>query len=819
MEAEGLLAAVRPRWIVRTAEDGAPLVEERPAARRELHDDVAYLVPTSGSTGAPRIVMGSREGLGRFVDAELDLVGRRPWRVSRLTPPTFDVMLRDVFVPLAAGGTLCLLPSFEDRLDAASLQAWLDDAQVELVHCVPTILRALGRRLGAWRPATLRWLLVAGEPLFAADVRPWIERSDARVVNVYGTSETTLAKCFHVVHGGDLAGDRLPVGTCIPGAAAIVLDDGLRPCPPSVRGEIHLRTHHPVHGYLDRPDLTERRLVPNPVGRSAEDLVDRTGDLGLVRPDGLLEVVGRVDGTLKVRGMRVDVGEIEGRLRAHPAVRDCTVQVARNRENDAYLCAYVATEPGVGADDVRVWLAAALPAAAVPGVLLLLAAIPRNRRGKVDRTRLPEPDAGAAGSRPAETETERRVARVWATVLPASFGAEDDFGALGGQSIHAAQVTAELRSALGVELTLRDFYRLGTVAALARWIDERPRTGAATAVARPRLARASGDGPVSYAQRRFWRMLAQRGADPSFHYLWLAEVTGELDEQRLAGAVATVTARHPATRTVFVGGDDPVQRALPEDAVALEPAGETVSAHAALEWARRPFDLSREPPFRARLIAAGPGTRLLAIAGHVIVSDGRSKDILLTELGAAYRGGDPGPPPAAFADYARWERGAAAERIFAARLEHWRAALPGGLDEPPLPFSDVADGPARGAAVRGALGADARRALRAAARACGGRRRSRCCSRRSAGRWRSGRARRRCRSSSRTPIAWARRTGSPGASPRRRRSSPRARADGPTGSRTHRSSSSARSITPCRSTGCSSSSIRGATPTGRTSSR
>ncbi len=705
-----------------------------------LHSDVAYLAPTSASTGSAKIVLGSRRGLATFIAAELDLMGAaHRWRVARLTLPTFDVFWRDLLLPLAARGTLCLMPRMEQRLHPVALAKWLDDRHIEVVHCVPTVLRALGKQLPGHRPSSLRWLMVAGEPLFAADVRPWLETTDTTVVNVYGTTETTLAKFFHVVRREDLDRDPIPVGKCIPGAAAIVLDEHLQPCPPGKSGEIFIATRHPLHGYLDDTERSRQRFVPNPVGGSGA-LVDRTGDVGRVRIDGVLEVVGRMDDTVKVAGMRVGLSAIEGRLRSHPGVEDCHVTFSRGADHEGYVAAFVSPLPAsaAAAGELRRWLrSGGVVAASVPMRFQFVESIPRSARGKVDRHELARALAADEPRHIAPmSETEALLHQLWREVLPSAgtFGIDDEFEALGGQSIHAAQVVARLELATGVRCSLGEFLTRNTIDGFSEYVDARlleARVDASSPVVHHgqegRFAELADreQMPLSFAQRRFWRMQLQPDA-PALHYLWLGSIDGPLDMARMRRAIHDTANRQSATRTLFIARDDhtePVARVAHAERVelqSLQSSGQGLSADVQLvrEWALRRFELGREPPLRVAVVEQHPERRLLALAGHVIVSDGMSKSLLLSDLSDAYAQRVPGSLlQHGFEHYASWERSPAALELFEPRLEYWRSRLPVRLAPPRLPYRNDVDVRPRGAdPVTVRFSVPTSRSLRAVAR-------------------------------------------------------------------------------------------------------
>ncbi|HLL45465.1 MAG TPA: non-ribosomal peptide synthetase, partial [Longimicrobiaceae bacterium] len=391
-----------------------------------------------------------------------------------LSSTSFDSSVAGIFWTLCAGGTLHL-PAAEAQGDPARLVETAAREGVSHLLCVPSLYAALldeaGRRPG-WAPAAT---VVAGE----ACPRELVERH-ARLFpgtalrNEYGPTEGTVWCTVHECRPGEAAA-RVPIGRAAPGARVYVLDREGRPAPVGAPGEVHVGGGGVARGYLGRPGLTAERFVPDPFAEAGARMY-RTGDLARRLADGALEFLGRTDQQLKVRGFRVEPGEVEGALLAHPAVREAAVAAWGDR-GGARLVGYVVPREGeaLDADGVRDFLRRRLPEHLVPSALVTLDAIPRTPNGKTDRGALPAPDAGSAREHvEPRTETEERVAGVWAAVLGAErVGALDDFFELGGHSLLAMQAVSRLRHTLEVELPVHAVFDHPTVERLAAEIDRR----------------------------------------------------------------------------------------------------------------------------------------------------------------------------------------------------------------------------------------------------------------------------------------------------------------------------------------------------------
>ena len=449
------------------------------AAHEPGPDDPCYVFFTSGSTGRPKGIVGRLSGIDHFVRWETDLLGVEPgWRVSHLTSPAFDAMLRDVFVPLTTGGTVCVPPP-DTLLDPAALARWIDDERIDLVHCVPSLLRGVLREAGGHEFAALRCVATSGEKLPPGDAARLFDRFGERIrlINLYGPSETTMTKTFHEVTPADTRRPSIPIGRPIPGAEVLLLNGMGEPSPEGTVGEIHLRTGYRSLGYHRRPDATARAFVVNPLTGDPADIVYRTGDYGRLLPGGDLEFLGRKDHQVKIGGVRVELGGVESVLREHPAVADAAVVAAEEESGVPYLCAFVELAGEAEPEELRAHVRERLPDGAVPALFVPLAELPRTISGKIDRKALPAPVL-AAGDRGEDhiaprTPTERAVARLWHGILPVDdVDVRDSVFEVGGSSLLVFELLSRLVAEFGVEIPLTEFLASPTIESLARLIED-----------------------------------------------------------------------------------------------------------------------------------------------------------------------------------------------------------------------------------------------------------------------------------------------------------------------------------------------------------
>lgn len=706
-------------------------------------DDPAYIFFTSGSTGTPKAVLGRHSGLSHFVDWQRDEFGVRPDdRVSQLIGLSFDPLLRDVFLPLTSGATLCI-PQDRDLLDPIG---WLAREAISIVHTTPTVMQSWlqSSRTDSGLPA-LRWLFVAGEPLTDALVGAWRHRfgMQARIVNLYGPTETTMARCFHVL-GDALAQGIQPVGHPLPHSQALVLDTRGRRCGIGEIGEVALRTPLRSLGYVGLPEETARRFRPNPWSGDATDLLYFTGDLGRLRFDGALEIVGRIDDQVKIRGVRVEPAEVMAALARHPAVRHCVVVPLPDEDGQPMLVAYVAAqgEPPQ-ASDLRAHLAGQLPEAFVPAAFVFMDSLPTQANGKVDRKRLPPPTEPGEGH---DTHAERLVMprspveqalwEIWRNVLRTeTFGVFESFFELGGHSLLATQVVARVRDVLGVELPLRALFETPSIAGLANAVEQRLHAAPDAALpAWPAITRVARGGllPTSYSQRRMWLVQQFNPATTAYNMPFAVRLRGLLDPDVLLESLQRLVERHEAFRTTLVAvAGEPMQRIAPVERLAVEildlsqwPEGEREAegARALNLRSTQPYELAHGPLHRPTLLRFSEQDHVLFWSIHHAIGDGWSAGILMREIAHIYpalaQGREPSLPPMVidFADYADWQRRVMDGAALANQLGFWERAL-AGLEPLPLPFDRPRRGETngRGASVSAAFQLHTLSALKALA--------------------------------------------------------------------------------------------------------
>ncbi|MEO3886371.1 amino acid adenylation domain-containing protein [Nonomuraea sp. B5E05] len=641
----------------------------------------AYLMYTSGTTGRPKGVMIPHRGVVRLVRGVGYVRLDATTRMAQVGATGFDASVWEIWGALLNGGTLHLLDR-ETFLDAEELRRSLADAGLTTA----LFTSALFARLADEDPAVfrpLRDLLVGGDVLSPEHARAVLRANPGlRLVNAYGPTENAVISTVHTVAGP--LGARVPIGRPVPNTAAYVLNHDRLPLPVGVPGDLYVSGDGMATGYHERPELTERAFV-----RHARRLLYRTGDRARRRPDGSIDFLGREDRQVKVRGFRVEPGEVETALLGVAGVSGAVVVLRRRPE--PHLCAYV--EGRVEAEHVRAEIERRLPAPMVPAHLVVLPELPLTPNGKVDLAGLPAPEV-ASGGRAARDEVEHILAGLWEDVLGVrGIGADDPLDRLGGSSLTATRVSALVRRRFGVSCPVSAVLSARTVAELAETV----RAADRTQVTGPRPGLAAERTPLSPQQHGVYVEQVKDPADTQYNLPIFVDLPGPVDHERLTAALATLVERHEILRTEFaVDGDGhPYQRVrepldVTIDVVDLAP-GEDPDAWAA-RWVR-PFDLARAPLWRAALVRHADGARLVLDVHHLL-TDGHAMTLLMGEWAALVRGERPAAPELRYRDYAQWAAGPERRALSESQRPFWEETF----DRPVPPFdlpTDVA-----GASVR-----------------------------------------------------------------------------------------------------------------------
>ena len=669
--------------------------------------NAAYVIYTSGSTGKPKGVIIEHRPVINFLDSMRRSTGfNTATAMLAMTSVSFDTAVLELYLPLAFGARVVLARTHEAR-DGKELGRIIRESRVTMMQATPSTYRLLTEE----DPGSLAHVeVISGGDALPADLgRTLVLRSNG-LQNLYGPTETTVYSSFHDLRGEAMLCEArdgyVPLGRPIDNTRLYILDkEAVKAgflCPVAVGtpGELYIGGDGLARGYLRRPGLTAERFLPDPFAKCPGARVYSSGDLTCSRPDGVVDFLGRLDFQVKVRGHRIEIGEIEAVLARHPAVKQCVVTAQKRGAGQFRLVSYVVpidAPPGVSA--LRSFLADALPAYMIPEVFVMLDALPMTPNRKVDRTALPAPsESTQVTDRPylaPRTSTEEKMAEIYCEVLELKrVGIDDGFFELGGHSLLATKVRSRVLNAFGVELEARRVFELPTIALLSKHIDTvrppqsaEPPIPAITPVHRP------GPRPLSFAQQRLWFLDQHEGPSAGFNMAGALSLNGPLDVDALRESLNEVVRRHEVLRTSFpLGEDGPLQVVLQPSPLQLpivdlrhltpeDQPGE-LQRQAAID-AAKPFDVGRGPLLRFTLFQCNEGvertaatngngshaataikqmSHVLLVIVHHIVFDGWSIGVLFNELSRLYQARLEGLPsplpelPIQYGDFAVWQR-------------------------------------------------------------------------------------------------------------------------------------------------------------------
>ncbi|AGN70717.1 hypothetical protein B2K_39560 [Paenibacillus mucilaginosus K02] len=649
-------------------------------------EDSAYVMYTSGTTGTPKGVVVEHRNVVNFIAGMLrELPFGEGRSMLGITTVSFDIFVTESWVPLACGMKIVLAGEAEQE-DAGLLAELLEQQPVQMLQTTPSRLQMLlgdGRSAAQLRP--LDAVLVGGEPLPASLPRALGAYTEAAVYNMYGPTETTVWSTYDRVK----AGERITIGRPIVNTQVYVVNASLQPQPVGAAGELCIGGAGVAREYGARAELTAEKFVESPFVPG--ERMYRTGDLARWLPDGRLEHLGRIDHQVKIRGYRIELGEIEAKLLQAEGVREAVVTVlaAEGAETAQELCAYVTGERELAAGELRGRLAAVLPSYMIPSYFVQLAELPLTTSGKVDRRRLPRPDAASSagaekGFIAPRNAVEAQLARLWQEVLGVErVSIREDFFELGGHSLRAMTLISRIHQAMGAELPLRQLFLTPTVEGLAAAVEA---AGAGTYEGlQPAPKQAYY--PLTSAQKRLYVLQQLEGAELSYNMPAALKLTGRLDRTRLERALRAMIARHDVLRTSFAVVDgEPVQ--LVQEAVEFAVGYEEAEEHQAEERIRaflQPFDLAEAPLLRAAVIRLAAEEHLLLLDLHHIVSDGASMSLFVEEFTQLYAGRTPDPLRLQYKDYAVWQSEFRRSGGYLKQRDYWLHQMEGSLPVLELP--------------------------------------------------------------------------------------------------------------------------------------
>ena len=676
-------------------------------------DNLAYVAYTSGSTGKPKGVLSYHQSVVNYLSFITKAYSVTDADVVLQIPSLcFDSSVRDIVGPLSAGASIIISDDVE-ATDPGSLLAKIAAHKVtKILSIVPTMLRSLiDEAFGQGRAyESVQTILASGENLYLSDCKKarQVFGYGLALVNQYGPTECTMTSSYFKVLADDESEGVALVGRPVANCQFYILNDDLAPVAIGVPGNVYISGNGLARGYLNQPDLTAERFIPNPFAETAGARMYKTGDSARYLPGGNIEFLCRSDNQVKIRGVRVELGEIEAALNNHPAIKDAVVVAREDSTGEKFLAAYVVQnraqtfKPG----EMRSFLSEKLPDYMLPQFFVMLDDLPVTRNGKVDRNALPAPDhVRAEQEQPfvaARNQVEAILAGIFAQVLDLNqVGIHDNFFELGGHSLQGTRLIARIREAFSVDIPLRSLFELPTVASLSGCVATLLKGDKLSSD--PPLVRVPREGnlPLSFAQQRLWFLHQLDPLSFAYNIARAVRLSGSLDLNALEKTLSEIIRRHESLRTRFATLDgQPVQVIQDARPITLEPISlshlpESDRLHHASDLAyqesREPFDLEQGNLMRVKLVKLDDDDHVVLMTMHHIISDDWSMAILVKEVAQLYDSYSRGQESQLeelqiqYADYAVWQRGWLSGDVLEKQLEYWKNQLGNNLKPLNLP--------------------------------------------------------------------------------------------------------------------------------------
>jgi len=668
----------------------------------EIINKHCYIYFTTGSTGKPKAVLGRHRSLSHFIQWEIGEFGiDETSRVSQLIAPSFGPYKRDIFAPLCAGGTLCIPENQEMILNSRKLVNWIEDNKISLIHIVPSLFKVISAELEDSDKdcfENLKYILFCGEALRGNDIRKFIGMYGRKVqlAVLYGQTESTLAKMYYYIKESDVFRAVIPVGRPMTGVEVMLLDENLKKCLHGSSGEICFRTPFISSGYYGDTELTQKVFIKNPFNDNPKDIIYRTGDIARELPDGNIEIIGRRDHQVKIRGMKVQIKGIENKLLDYPYITDVVVVDKDDLNGNKYLCAYYTGDRMAEPSKIRGFLLEDLPDYMVPSFFVRMDKLPLTINGKIDRKQLPDPEIQKIAHTDYEkpiTDTEKKLEAIWKGILETEqIGINDNFFEIGGHSLKATALVSKIHKVINKEITLRDVFENRTIKELGRLLDSTDEKKFKRIDKVKAVLNVDGLYPTSAAQKRLFILNRIDNESINYNISQVFLLTGEISKDKFYDTIGKIIKRHETLRTSFVMKDGMLMQKVHDfidiPALYTDLAGDS----AGTEDIKRiftgfiqPFRLNTAPLFRVQLVKIAQNKHVLMFDIHHIVSDATSLGIICRDFISLYNDQELEPLKIQYKDFTVWQNEYLQSDSIKENEKFWLTHLSGSLPVLDLP--------------------------------------------------------------------------------------------------------------------------------------
>ena len=671
----------------------------------EYHaNDSLYIYFTSGSTGRPKGIVGKNCSLLQFLQWQITEFGiDHTCRVSQLISPYFDAFLRDIFVPLLAGGAICIPPAEEDFLSPEKLGSWIDKQAISLIHCVPSLFRVINS--GSLLPEKfthLKYIMLSGERTVPSELINWYNTFNNRIqlVNFYGATETTMIRSFYRIKPEDARLVKIPIGKPIADTSLLICKENFKPCGVLIAGDLFIVSDYVTLGYLNAPELTREKFNTYRKG-AVETIAFKTGDKARRLSDGQVELIGREDRMIKLRGIRIEPEEIENILIQSLLVKQAVVVGHSKETGEELLMAFVIRakeiKPGVDFNGaLHTYMKENLPAYMIPSQVVAVNEYPLLSNGKIDYRALLQVQPNNKIVAP-QNKIEDQLLAIWKEILgDQPISTDNNFYQLGGTSLALIRLMAKIYSSFNIRIKLNEIFNNLTIQRLAAFIGKSVKDNAwviPKAAAMPAY-------PLSSAQERMHYHYQLDKVGTAFNLPMVWELQEGADVKRIEEVITLLIERHESFRTEFIFEKDGFKQVIKDtvDFTFQQIIDEGDNIHKAISRFVKPFDLGKAPLIRAGIITfTAKGKRLLVVDMHHIICDGMSQIILMSDFFKLYNKEQLKPLSRQYKDFAIWESNFKSTGEYIFHREFWLKSfekIPQPLQFPVTPVGqrEIADG-------------------------------------------------------------------------------------------------------------------------------
>ncbi|SHJ71364.1 non-ribosomal peptide synthetase [Aquimarina spongiae] len=665
-------------------------------------DDSLYVYFTSGSTGTPKGIIGKNCSLIQFLQWQIsEFEINDTCRVSQLISPYFDAFLRDVFIPLLTGGTVCIPFEEEDFFTPEKITQWIDQNEISMIHCVPSVFRIFGQhpRLGDHAFKNLKHIFLSGEKIIPTELRKWYDcfGNTIQLVNFYGATETTMIRSFYRIRPEDSSKQRIPIGAPIADTEILILDNEKKPVKALMTGDLYIVTDYMSKGYLNNVSLTNEKFIALNQDTDQEKIAFKTGDKGRVLPNNVIELLGREDRQVKLRGIRVELDEIENVLLKSNLIKN--IVVVKKEENpgsdkaqnngagftESLVAFVVEAEEGVS-KKIDQYAQEYLPAYMLPSRYVAVKEFPLLSNGKIDLKKLETlMDSDTSEVVRPRNDIEEKLLAIWEEILgKQSISVVDSFQRMGGNSLSIMRLIAKIYTEFKVRISLSQLFKTLTIESQASFIQNATKDN----IFKISKMEQKPFYPLSSSQKRMYFNYDLNREDTSYNLPIVFQMEDNVDLSKVESSFNKLIERHESLRTVFSFKNENIVQEIKETDKVKIAAITSNNMDQSIQDFIKPFDLNHGPLYRLGVITSNENERFLIFDIHHIICDGISQVNLFKDFLTLYYDQSLEKLTLQYSDYAEWENEFITNQEYIQQREFWLKAFEKDIPRLELPTSN-----------------------------------------------------------------------------------------------------------------------------------